>query len=295
MIVFWLLLSCAVGMVLAQDVYPGQAVYHYGWYNAVNAALAAIAALQLRRLGNRGAVVAMFGTATVVVAGVASGLMGPDTQLVVGAPGSSVRNDDAGGTFVFPLAADAPVLLQRGNSVTVIGSGRRYTAGFVLWRQPRTVVYVDAADAQGDHLTITQPTNASFLSPVLLMQQSTTIAGMDVNVDTFSVPAKRLTVRALLFTPQQAALLRSDPPIADKAAVLFQVSDALDRQVPGGIGLAASGQTAAIGGLRLRGNVGAYAAIVLASAPYVPVLVLGLLALVAGAVLCRRSPALHPA
>jgi hypothetical protein len=282
-------------MVLAQDIYPGQAIYHYGWYNAIVVALVIIAALQVRRLHSRGAVIAMFGAAIVVLAGVASGLMGPDTQLVVGAPGAGVRNDDAGGTFVFPLAADAPVELQRGNSVTAIGAGRRYTGGFVLWKQPRTVVYVDAADAKGNHLTITQPTNASFLSPVLLMQQATTIAGMDVNFDTFSVPAQRLTVRAVLFTPQQAALLRTDPPIVNKAAVLFQVSDTADRQVPGGIGVAASGQRIAIGGVLLRGNVAAYPAIVMASAPYLPVLILGLLALVAGAVLCVRPALLHPA
>ena len=279
-------------MVVAQDAAPGQAVYNYGWYNAIDIALLILAALQLRGRSKPGQVVATFGAAIVVLTGVASGLMGPDTQTVIGAPGASVRNDDAGGFFVFPLAqSNAPVLLQRGNSGVTIGNGRRYSGGFVMWQQPRTVVYIDVADAKGNHLTITQPTNASFLSPVLLMEQSTTIAGMNVNYDTFSVPALRRNVKAVLFTQQQAALLRSNPPIVGKAAVLFAVSDNADRQISNGIGLVPSGDRRVIGGLLLGAMVGTYPAIVLASAPYLPVMILGFVVLVGGVVLsARRKP-----
>ena len=50
MILFWLLVACAAGMALAQDVDPGRAIYHYGWYNALDIALFVLAVLQLRPL-----------------------------------------------------------------------------------------------------------------------------------------------------------------------------------------------------------------------------------------------------
>jgi hypothetical protein len=287
-IAFWILILCAIGMVAAQDAYPGQSLYHYGWYNAIDAGLVIVAALHLRGRATRGLIVATFGAAIVVLTGVASGLMGPDTQTVIGAPGASVRNDDVGGTFVFPLAqSNAPVELQRGNSVVSIDGSRRYTGGFVMWQQPRTVVFVNAADAKGNHLTITQPTNASFLSPVLLMQLSTNIAGMNVNYDTFAVPAQRLSVKAVLFTQQQAAQLRASPPIIGRPAVLFAVSDNADRVLPHGIGLVPSGDRKLIAGLLLGGNVGAYPAIVVASAPYLPLFIAGIIVFIAGVVMLR--------
>jgi len=95
----WFLMLCAAGMVLAQDVYPGQAIYHYGWYNAVNVGLIVIAALQVRRLHSRGAAVAAFGAAIIVLAGVASGLMGPDTQLVVIPGAGHLSNTEAAARF----------------------------------------------------------------------------------------------------------------------------------------------------------------------------------------------------
>lgn len=278
---FWILLVCAIAMVVAQVVYPGQPVYHAGWYNAVDIALLVVAAMQTRKRS----IIALFGCAIVVLAGAAAGLMGPDTQVVIGAPGASTRSADVGGAFVFPLAqSQEPVELQRGGGSVSIGSGRRYTGGFMMWQTPRTVVYVDAADPAGNHLTITQPTNATFLSPVLLMQQSTTIAGMDVQYDTFSVPALRRNVKAVLFSEQQASQLRSNPPIVGKPAVLFAVSDNADRVLPGGIGLVASGDRKHIDGLVLGATVGTYPAVVVAAAPYLPVFAIGLVLFVAGAV-----------
>jgi hypothetical protein len=285
---FWLLALCAVAMVLAQDVIPGHALYHYGWYNAINAGLAVVAALYLRGRVTRAALLVIFGTAIVVVAGLGSGLMGPDTQTIIGAPGATVRNADVGGSFIFPLAeSGASVQLQRGNGTISIGGGRRYSGGFIFWQQPRPVVYVNAADAHGNHLTITQPTNASFLSPVLLMQQSTSIAGMNVNYDTFSVPAASRTVKAVLFSEQQAAQLRADPSISGKPAVLFAVSNMKDQPLSGGIGIVPSGGQKLIAGLNLQAAVQSYPAIVVASAPYFPVLILGLVVFVAGVVMLR--------
>lgn len=277
-------------MALAQDVDPGRALYHYGWYNALDAAIFILAAMQLRPLKKArpdrfsGLLIATFGCAIVVFAGVASGLMGADTHLIVGAPGASVRDPETGGTFVFPLEGTT-VHLERGGSATAVDGGRRYSGGFIMWQQPRTVVTVQAADAKGGHLTITQPTNASFLSPVLLMQQSTTIAGMDVQFDTFSVPAASRSVRAVLFSAQQAAQLHSPAIVPGQPAVLFAVSDQKDRAVAGGIGIVASGAKRVVGGLQLGATVGTYPAIAVASGPYVPVFLLGLLILAAGIVI----------
>ncbi len=288
MAAFWLLLACAVGMVLAQDVYPGASVYHYGWYNALVIALFVLAAWQIRSLRKTHAAVlpalaaAAFGAAIVVFAGAASGLMGPDTHVVIGAPGASVRDEDAGGSFVFPLKGDQ-IALQRGRSaVTVGGAGRRYTGGFVLWEQPRTILEIEAADPRGNHLTITQPTNASFLSPVLLLQQRTNIDGMDVSFDSFSVPAVQRNVKAVLFTEQQAAQLHTDPPIIGQPAILFAVANTRDQVLAGGIGIAPPGVQKSLAGLRLTASVGTYPAVVVASAPYWPILALGLLLIIAG-------------
>lgn len=275
----WILLLCAVGMTVAQALFPGQAVYHTGWYNALDIGFFVLAALQPRK-----PLIALFGCAIVVLSGAAAGLMGADTHQVVGAPGASARDAEVGGAFVFPIDKRQPVQLQRGGHTVTIGSGRRYSGSFIMWQTPRTVVYVDAADAAGNHLTITQPTNATFLSPVLLMQQSTTIAGMNVNYDTFSVPALRRNVKAVLFTEQQAAQLRSNPPVSGKPAVLFAVSDNADHVVPGGLGLVVSGGHRRIGGLTLGARVGTYPAIVVASGPYLPVLAIGLIVALAGVI-----------
>ncbi|HEY8314234.1 MAG TPA: hypothetical protein VIG51_08645 [Candidatus Baltobacteraceae bacterium] len=282
-------IAVAIVAVLAQDVLPGRALYHYGWYNAIVAALTIYAISRLRGVRRAhpratGAfAVLLFGTGVVVFAGIAGGLLAPDTQTLVGAPGASVRSADLGGTLAFPLAPSDPIALERGRSTILIGGGRRYTGGFVLWKVPRSVVYVEAQDAGGNRLTITQPSNATFLSPVLLLQQTTHIAGMTVPVDTFAVPAARRVVKAVLFSAQQAAQLHTTPPIVGSPAVLFAVSDQNDRILPGGIGVLATGQRRALAGLRLRGDVRTYPAITVASAPYLPVLVIGLALALAGA------------
>ncbi|MGZ3495990.1 MAG: hypothetical protein ACXWNK_01930 [Vulcanimicrobiaceae bacterium] len=292
-------IAIAIAGVFAQDLFPGRDLYHYGWYNAAIAALIVYAVLRLRGIRREqpryvGALaIALFGAGIIAFAGIASGLLGPDTQTIVAAPGASVRNDEIGGTFVFPLpqngtidaSGDSEVRLQRGGSTTSIGArGRRYLGGFVLWQTPRAVAYVEAQDARGNHLTITQPTNATFLSPVLIFSQTTTIAGMTVPVDTFTVPAAGRIVKVVLFNPQQAAQLHAASPIIGSPALLFAVSDQKDRILPGGIGVVAAGKQIELGGMRLRAEVGTYPAVVLAAAPYLPVLAIGLFVLAIGVV-----------
>ncbi len=66
-------------------------------------------------------------------------------------------------------------------------------------------------------------------------------------------------------------------------AILFAVADNSDRTVANGFGIAAPGVEKIVGGLRLTGTLGTYPAIVVASAPYLPLLLLGLLLCVVAA------------
>ena len=271
--------------VIVEIVVPDRAIYHAGWYNVAIAALAVWAVASARR-----APLLIFGVGAIAFAGIASGLLGPDTRIVVGAPDTSVRVDEAGGTLAFPPAqADPTVLLERGTSVQPIGV-RRYTATALLRTVPRTVVAIDASDSRGAHLTLTQPTGSAFLSPVLLMQSTQTIAGLDLPYDTFAVPAAHRIVKAVLFSAAQAASL---PALAAVHApvVLFDLEDDTGAAIPHGIGVAPDGETISLGGLRLRPRVLSYPAIEVTSIPDVAVVAAGLLALLAGALLTRRRGA----
>jgi hypothetical protein len=282
LIAFWLLVAAAAGMTVAQEVFPGSSVFHAGWYNALNVALVVAALLQRRKN-----TLALFGAAIVVLSGVAAGLMGPDTHAVVGSPGATVTDEQIGSAFGFPLAQPdvdpqaVTVTLRSGSSLVAIGAHRRYWGGLILWQTPRVSVWVTAADAAGNRLTITQPTNGTFLSPVLSMQQSSVIGGMNVRYDSFAVPAERRTVKAVLFDAQQASSLGPQSPPNGGPAVLFAVADRNDHPVPGGIGIVASGAQRKIGGLILGAQAGSYPAVVVASAPYLPALIVGLLLLLA--------------
>jgi hypothetical protein len=270
--------AAVIVMAAAEYALPGKPLYHYGWYNALFIALAIIALLRARKVRTRAAAVLVAGTAIVAIAAAASGLLGPDATTVIGAPGASVANPDLGGTLQFPVSAnaggDVVVRLVRGSRATDIGS-RRYIANAVLWQEPRTVVYVEARDPRGNRLTVTQPTGVSFLSPVLLMQATTVVAGMQVAVDSFTVPAANRNVKAVLFTPQQAAQLRTSRPMRGYA-ILFAVSDANDRVIPGGIGIARSGESITLARVGLRAAVGDYPAIVIASTPFLPAFIVGI-------------------
>lgn len=275
--------ACAliVAAVLIQDVLPGRSLYHAGWFNVLLAALIIYAALRLRKRpkvarDRTGLSIVVFGTAVIAFAGIASGLLGPDTQTFVSAPGTSVRVPNLGFPLEFPVVTDraAPSL-----------PGRRYSGSFILQGVGRPVIYVSAFDTAGNHLTVTQPSGSAFLSPVLLMQTSTRIAGMTVPFDTFAVPAARRNVKAVLFTEQQAAQLRTRQLTAGKAAVLFAVSGPNDRIIPRGISIVADGGRKAIGGLVLSASVIDYPAIEVASAPNIIALLVGLAILAFGAYL----------
>lgn len=270
---FWISIACAIAMTIVQEIVPGRPVYHYGWYNAVDAALV-ITALYGIRKRTAGEQIAAAGTVLVVLAGVAAGLMGPDTQTIVGAPGATIETQEYG-AIRFPLnAADVPA--------------RRYGLQAIFSAVPRDVVHVTAIDAKGNHLTLTQPSGATFLSPVLLLQQTVDIAGMNVRTDDFSLPAVSRSVKVVYFTPAQVAARLHPPGISPgSAAVLFDMSDGKGRSIPHGLNIVAPGTQANVGGIFLRPDVEAFPAIEAASSPLLPLVALGLATFVFGVVRLR--------
>jgi hypothetical protein len=279
-------LALAVLIAVAIElIVPGAKLYHTGWYNVALFAVALVLALRARGVARSlrtlrswiGMALAGFGLAAVALAGVSFGLFAPDTQSVVGAPGTSQSID--GVLLEFPLSQEGVPM-------------RSYSGAFLLRPQPRTVVGVDVADAAGRHLTTTQPNGTAFLSPVLLMQASQSFGGFDLPYDTFAVPAARRIVKAVLLTPEAIAnmpALNGTP-----AAVLFDVEDEREAQVARGIGVARDGVPIALGGLRLRANLLNYPAIELIALPNPLVVLLGLIATVVGITLlwldARREP-----
>jgi hypothetical protein len=279
---------------LVELAFPGRDLYHYGWFNVVLIALVALALYTLPRTLRsiraprpRGGIIAIACAAVIAGAAcVASGLLGPDTQAVVAAPGASVRIDVLGGSLVFPIAQSADtqssVMLARGSSATAIGS-RRFVGPFLLQTVPRQVVSVDVTDARGAHLTITQPTGTTFLSPVLLMQQSQAIAGMNLPYDTFAVPAAHRLVKAVLFDEAAAARL---PALAGaKNAVLFDIENENEVEVKNGIGVARDGAAVALGGIRLQPHVLDYPAIQIISVPDYRIVALAVVLAIVGLVM----------
>ncbi len=280
--------------VVTQYVIPNAPLYHDGWYNVLIIACIVFVAVRTKRVlsaektayGRVALALVAFGVSIIGFAGSVSGLLAPDSQTIVGAPGSTVRADSLSASLVFPLARNLPgdtvdVALERGSSAQVIGH-RRMTGSFLLREVPRDVVGIAASNASNAHLTITQPTGVAFLSPVLLMQLRQTIAGLSLPYDSFAVPAAHRIVKAVLFSPREAA---SMPVLAGRGgwSVLFDVEDDMEREVPHGIGVVHDGDVGVVGNLRLRPRVFRYPAIEIIAVPNLPTVVVGLLLVLAGA------------
>lgn len=295
--------AAAVAAVAIQIVLPGQGVYHAGWYNVALSAIVVGTVIagrrELRRVKApraRWATIAIvFGTAIVGFAGMLSGLFAPDNQTFVGAPGQRIRVASLG-TLAFPLASlgatATSVSLERPLHGKVEVGERPSDAGsFILRSVQRSVVWVEARDPRGNRLTVTQPTGAVFLSPVLLMEHRQTIEGMDLPFDSFTVPAARRVVKTVLFSSAQAAAL-SHGPAASGAAVLFAVDDENERPLPNAIALSADGKAVAIGSLSLRGVVAQYPAVEVVAAPNLVATILGGLLVVGGTLALLLAPVL---
>lgn len=286
-----LVVACTSIAVIAivEIVAPGRAFYHYGWFNVAVMALTVVAILSRSRgaRGAQGRTALAYSLATasagvIAVAVVANGLFAPDTRSVVGAPGQQIRLDDVGGSLAFPLggrdATDDVRLLAGGSSYDI--GARRFAGSFLLQSVPRNVVAVDARDARGGRLTITQPTGTAFLSPVLLMQSRETIAGMNLPFDSFAVPAAHRIFKAVLFTPQEASQLRGFSAMPGYA-VLLAADDETDQPLRNGIAPVRDGQTASVGGVRIHVDVLAYPSIEIVAIPNPWIVVLGIAGLVA--------------
>jgi hypothetical protein len=273
-------------LVLVEYAVPGRAIFHAGWYNVALVVLAVWAIVASGR--NPGSLLFTFGVCVIAFTGVAAGLLGPDDRTIVGAPGSTVPLSDAGGSLVFPLVdqRDAGVLLERGTHATPI-RGERFIATAALRTMPRTVVAIDARDARGAHLTVTQPSGTAFLSPVLLMQSHQTIGGFSLPYDEFALPGVHLIVKTVLFSQEQAQSLSALAAL-NGPVVLFDLEDETGASLPHGIAIAGDGGTASIGGVRLTPRVLSYPSIDVLYVPDADAVAFGVLAAIAGLLLTLR-------
>jgi hypothetical protein len=262
-----------LAMVLVQFAVPGKPVYHYGWYNVAILGLLVVGVFWWRGVARRApsyagaATLAWLGVSAIAAAGIANGLFAPNDATVISAPGATVAVDDLHGSLIFPLVnpssdpRDVVVSFRRGGSTLEIPAGATRAAGaFLLRSEPRPVVAVDAADATGAHLTMTQPTGTAFLSPVLAMPAEQTVEGMNLPFDTFAVPAAHRIVRAVLFDARHVAMLHNVTGDG-RAAVLFAVDDETGRPLTNAIRLAFDGERVTAGGLDLRPSILSYPAI----------------------------------
>ncbi|HTV72189.1 MAG TPA: hypothetical protein VME66_00595 [Candidatus Acidoferrales bacterium] len=231
------------------------------------------------------------GALLIGLAGLASGLLGADTVTISRAPGTVVPLPDLRAAAFFPNAdaqsitqGDATILLRHrdGSSVAVPGHGRIFSGSYAVEARPHVAAFIEARDAHGDHLTVTQPTGAAFLSPVLLFPTTVQIEGQSLPADTFATPAIGRKIQAMYFSPAAAASTRVHQMVGDRPAILFAVDDESGHLVSGGLGLAADGSETLVGGVRVRPSIGSYPALVVSSVPAPPALLVGVAAMGCG-------------
>jgi hypothetical protein len=286
-----------LALVFAQDVAPGWAGYHTWQYAAalVIGMIAVFGYLQEARHGRDGEdgrrfVIPAIGVLVIGAAGLISGLLGADTETVARAPGTVAPLPAIGKNAAAPIAGpddiargdEALTLRQRNGTTLAIEPGRgRYVGANVLRLVPQRAAYVTARDPRGNHLTVTQPTNPSFLSPVLLFPQTVPIAGKDVPSDAFAAPAVHRQIKAFYFA-KGAAGTQHAASVGSGAALLFAVDDDAGRLIPGAIGFAPSGHEVLLGGLRLQASLGTYPALEVSAVPYPLALWFGVALVLAG-------------
>jgi hypothetical protein len=290
--------ALVIALALAQDVYPQTPLYHtwqYALALAIGFAVVLAYANGARRgedgVAGRRLLVAIAGALIAGLAGLASGLLGPDTASVIGTPGTVTPVPALGAAAFFaPVDAsslargEAGVTLRRRNApeVTLAPGARRVLGESLVELEPRPAAYVEAFDARGAHLTVTQPVGTAFLSPVLLFRDRQRIGAFDVPFDTFATPARHRVLRALYFTPEQLRGFVHAGTAVDgsRPAVILTAADDSGKQL--GITLAASGSTIALAGIRVRVTLGTYPALTVASAPVTWALVAGIVLFLAG-------------
>lgn len=277
----FLTVACAVVVAAVVEIaVHGKSVYHSGWFNV--AVVAAIAlAIAWRPNGRAATWAVLLGCVVAGVAAAGYGLLAPDDRTVQGEPGQRVAVEGLG-TLLFPIPA-------AGDAMPHAGIVRPLGAQNAIVRDvPRTVVAVEAFDGRGNHLTITQPQGAVFLSPVLMMQHEQTISGLRLPFDSFNVPAQQRVVKAILFSPAEAAVMLRGAT-GNRGAVLFAVDDENDRPVPHGIVLGADGQKVHADGLTLRATLQSYPAVNVVFTPNL-IAVCAAVVLVAGGLVALALP-----
>ena len=285
----------AIALTAAQDLVPARDWYHAWQYIAILAiAIVVVVTYGWRGLrGGDGGVgrrlaAAMLGAAIVGIAGLLSALIGPDTLTVVGTPGTVTPVPDLGAAAFF--APVDPAAIDRGDAVVTLRRlgappleiGRRPVPLdlSVVVARPHPAAYVVARDARGNRLTVTQPDNPSFLSPVLLFRATQPIRDRSFPLDTFAVPAAHRIVHALYFTPADLAAFRH---VAQSAGgIVLAASD--DAGKDRGLTIASSGTPVALAGLDLTLTMGSYPELLVASAPQPFAFLGGLAIFVAGCI-----------
>jgi hypothetical protein len=283
----------AIGLTAAQDLAPAQDWYHLWQYITIlGIALIVMAGYAWRAwrgadgIAGRRWAAAMIGAAIVGVAGLLSALIGPDTVTVVGTPGTVTPVPDLGAAAFFAPAdpaaierGDAPVTLRR-RGAPPLEIGRRPVPLdlAVVVARPRPAAYVVARDPHGNRLTVTQPNNPSFLSPVLLFRATQPIRDRVFPLDTFAVPGAHRIVHALYFTPADLAAFRH----VEKSDGGIVLAAADDRGKDQGLTIAPSGTPVTLAGLDLTLTMGTYPELIVASAPQPFALVGGLALFIAG-------------
>jgi len=278
----------AIGLTVAQDLVPARDWYH-GWQYIALLALAIIVMIGYAwgaRDGSDGVAgrrlaLAMAGAIATATAGLLSGLIGPDTVTVVGTPGTVTPVPDLGVAAFFAPAdptslahGDPTVTLRKpGEGPLEIGTQPTPVGLSVIFTQMRPAAYVVAHDAHGNRLTVTQPNNPSFLSPVLLFRQQQQIRDKNFPMDTFATPAANRIARVLYFSAADLAAFRHGlPGAANAAGAVLSIAD--DAGNSRGLTIAASGLPVTVADLNLTITLGTYPVLVIASAPQ-PVVMIG--------------------
>jgi hypothetical protein len=297
----------AIVLTVAQDVWPARDWYH-GWQYITLLALALVVMLGYAWSARAGAdgiagkrlALAAIGASVTALAGLLSGLIGPDTVTVVGTPGTVTPVADLGIAAFFG-AADAGTiargegtitLRKRGEGAVAVGTSPLPLGLSVAFARPVPAAYVVARDLRGNRLTVTQPTNPSFLSPVLLFRQQQPIRDKTFPMDTFAAPAAHRVARALYFSPADLAAFRHGVAGGGPGVVLSVVDDAGATR---GLTIAPSGVPVTVGDLRLTVTLGTYPELVVASAPQPFAMLGGIVLFLIGCVWALLRPPLAAA
>ena len=284
----------AIGLTLAQDVRPGLDLYHTWQYAAAMsiAIILIVAYAWDARAGSDGragqwVALGLAGALTVAVGGLLSGLIGPDTITVSGSPGTVTPVSDLAAAAFFGPAdpqtiarGDAAVSLRRkgADPIAVPAGGKVFLGTSIVYLTSRPAAYIVARDVRGNRLTVTQPTNSTFLSPVLLFPQSQPLKDKSYPLDTFATPGIHRIARALFFSADDAEAfnhLGSRQP-----ALVLSVNDDNGKTV--GLSIVPSGRDVVVGDLHVTATLGTFPQLVVASAPHPAVLIIGLLVFVGG-------------